>query len=96
MQFPGLPRLSSGNAFETGKGLGEVSAVTGGRVDGLAVTLLVAELGLPVRVRNVTRDLDARAVQPSCSHQAAEVLFKLCSVRSGKVELKVGSKVRLD
>ena len=85
--FPGMSGLSSGNALETGMWLGEI-AVTGRRVDRLAVALLVPELGLPVWVRNVTRDLDARAVQPSGSHQTAEILLELWSVRSGEVELK--------
>ena len=85
--FPGMSGLSSGNALKTGMWLGEI-AVTGRRVDRLAVALLVPELGLPVWVRNVTRDLDARAVQPSGSHQTAEILLELWSVRSGEVELK--------
>ena len=60
------------------------------RVDGLAVALLVPELGLSVRVGNVTRNVDAWTVLSPCSHQSTEVLLELGSVRSGKV--KLGSK----
>ena len=87
MPFPGKSGLCSGNAFEAGEGLGEI-AVTGRRVDSLAVALLVPELGFPVRVGNVTRDLDARAVEPTRAHQTPEVLLELSGVRSSKVELK--------
>ena len=57
-------------------------------VDGLAVALLVAELGLPTRIRNEAGNGDARAVLTTGSHQSSEVLLQLGSVGAGEMKLQ--------
>ena len=87
LPFPGNGWPCAGNSFETCVRFGQV-AVARWRVDGIAVALLVPELGLSVGIRDVSRDLDARAVEATRPHETTEVLLECSGVRSGKVKLK--------